>query len=575
MTAWRLWRAPERSSSQHRKRAAGTATTAKHRRRPPSGSTGRCSASSPRPAGNSRKISYAREERLVLGIFDSRGIALVVEHVAGARPGTDLSDEIARAVEPADLRIALHRLRGADASIERLSALVASRGRSRAADHYPRLEDMAGYGPALEWGLAVAADLAAYARGDLPWSACERSALLAAAPGSGKTLFAGLLARRAGVPLVAGSLAQWQSAGEGHLGTTLKSMRVFFEDAGKAAPCVALIDELDAFGDRRTFAYQHRDYSSQVVNGLLECLDGSCTRPSVLLIGASNLPDRIDPAILRSGRFDRRIDIPLPSSLDLAAILRHHLGSDLATEDLGHAARLAMGGTGADCAAWVRRARGRARRAGRDIAIGDLLLEIGQPAGERSDAADRRIALHEAGHAVVAHCLSHEIHELSIPGPAARMTAYANIDLLDAGGTRVEFEDMLTMLFGGRAAETIVLGQPSAGAAGDLAVATKLATRMHVCWGLGSGLASTETPAGASWPKIPSPIEAELRAGYDRACAFLMRHRGRLEQLADALLVRRHLGMNEIASILADAGDLASDRVDRKRADRNSPRRGQ
>ena len=288
--------------------------------------------------GLPKDLVAASQVRIRLAGFDPVSAALVVERVAGNRPTRSIPDEVAAALVPGDLKTALHPARGADGCVDRLVELVTGRLRAAAGDGGPRLQDLAGYGSALEWGLSTAADLAAYAKGELGWSECEPAILLAGPPGTGKTMFAGALARQAELPILDGSLAQWQSDGEAHLGTTLAAMRRFFDAAGKAAPCVALIDEVDSFGDRRQFADQHRQYSTQIVNGFLECLDGIGRRDGVVLVGTTNAAHRIDPAILRSGRFDRVVRIELPSTSDLAAILRHHLGSDLGASDLRHVA---------------------------------------------------------------------------------------------------------------------------------------------------------------------------------------------------------------------------------------------
>ncbi|MEN3230537.1 AAA family ATPase [Methylorubrum rhodesianum] len=495
----------------------------------------------------------ACEERLVVGDFDPGSVAVLIEHVAGERAGRSIGDAAAAAIEPGDLRVAINPARGADGCVDRLAAVLEARLLRRRAADGPRLQDLAGYGPAAEWGLAAAADLAAYARNALPWAACEPGALLVGQPGTGKTSFAQALACQAGVPLLAGSLAQWQSAGEAHLGTTLKAMRDFFDAARKASPCVALIDELDSFGDRRRFAGHNREYSVQVVNGLLECLDGAGGRAGVLLVGTSNDRDRIDPAILRSGRFDRCIAIPLPSISDLAAILRHHLGEDLGDADLEDAAKSAFGGTGADCAAWVRRARSRARRAGRPLAIGDLIHEIGAAEGSSGDE-DPRAAVHECGHAVVAHALGFELTTVAL-----NRAGEGGMTSLRARGryaTREGLRDLLAVCLAGRAAEILVFGAPSTGAAADLAEASAIGSHMHCSWGLGSRIAvcpSTSMPEDVS-----AAVEQDLRQASDAATSILGRRRACLDALAQTLIVRRVLEGAEVEAFLRTSGDSGS-----------------
>ncbi|CAO4171748.1 AAA family ATPase [Methylorubrum populi] len=489
----------------------------------------------------------ACEETVVLGRFNPEAISLLVERVVGAPPTMSVSGAIAAEIGPADLRISVHRARGANGSIERLRTLVGSRLDLRRKCTGTRLQDCVGYGLAAEWGIAAAQDLAAFARNELPWCQCEPGVLLSGPPGTGKTMFAALLADQAGVALIAGSLAQWQSSGEGHLGTTLKAMRQFFETAKRTAPCVALIDELDSFGDRRHFAHHNRDYSVQVVNGFLECLDGDGGRAGVVLVGTTNHPDWIDPAILRSGRFDRRIDIPLPSMTDLAAILRQHLGRDLTETDLMLAARHALGSTGADCAAWVRRARARARRECRSLKPGDLLREIGAPAPATAHDQEWRIAVHESGHAIVAHSTGREVLEIVLRSPVPQVSSITSIQI-DGTTTRDALHDLLAVIMAGRAAEILVFGEPSAGAASDLIQATAISNDLHCRWGLGDRLAACDPKRPPS--AVRTAVEEDLRRALANAEAILEARRPDLVRVAEALQEHRSLTRDEVAALL-------------------------
>ena len=162
--------------------------------------------------------------------------------------------------------------------------------------------------------------------------------------GTGKTMFAEALAKSAGVPLVSASFARWQASGNGYLGDCLKAMRATFDEARRRAPCVLLIDEMDAIGNRATDKGAHDDYWTAIITGALELLDGTERLEAVLVLGTTNDPGAIDPALLRSGRMDRMLEIrrpDLPAALE--GILRHHLGPDLADVDISSLARLALG----------------------------------------------------------------------------------------------------------------------------------------------------------------------------------------------------------------------------------------
>ena len=276
----------------------------------------------------------------------------------------------------------------------------------------PRLEDLYGYGQSATWAADLVRDLADYAAGKLSWADVDSGCLLYGPPGTGKTLFASALAASAGLPLIATSYADWQSTGSGHAGDVIRTLRARFADAAANAPAILFIDELDTVGSRQS-AGRHDDWFGMIVTALLEALDGTVRREGVVVIGASNHADRIDPALLRSGRLDRRFEIGLPDETALARIFAHHLpGGD--AETFEQVATVLAGTTsGADVSRITREARRVARRAGREIEAQDL-LSIAMPADVRSDSEQRRVAIHEAGHAVMSMVTGHVPGSLSL-----------------------------------------------------------------------------------------------------------------------------------------------------------------
>ncbi|TWB41196.1 AAA family ATPase [Nitrospirillum pindoramense] len=241
----------------------------------------------------------------------------------------------------------------------------------------PTLDQLAGMDEAVAWGRQLAEDLADYRAGRIGWDAVEHGVVLAGPPGTGKTTFAAALARSCGVPLILGSHASWQAAG--HQGEMLKAMNATFAEAAEASPCILFIDEIDGFTSRTASSHGYNStYQRQIVNALLEHLDGVEGRQGVVVVGATNMPEVVEPALLRPGRLERVITIPVPDTAALIGIFRHHLGTDLPGADLFQVAAIAAtgGATGAHVTQWVRGARRVARKARRSMRLGDLMQQL-------------------------------------------------------------------------------------------------------------------------------------------------------------------------------------------------------
>lgn len=194
-----------------------------------------------------------------------------------------------------------------------------------------RVEHLSGYGEARPWALDLKDDLALWREGTLGWEEMSTKMMLSGPPGTGKTTFARALCNSLQVPLIVSSVASWLEPG--FLGDVLQRMSAVFENAKANAPCIVFIDELDAIGSRgsgRGGDDRHEHYWTTVITRLLELLDGALRTEGVIVVAATNLPDRIDPALLRSGRLEKHVVIPPPDPDALAGILAHHLGSDLA-----------------------------------------------------------------------------------------------------------------------------------------------------------------------------------------------------------------------------------------------------
>ena len=494
-----------------------------------------------------------------------RHLAVAAWHVLGQRVSDD--DAAYLATQNVNMVEAmLRKMRSpakAAAALRRLAEAEARPSRSRISE--PRVEELHGYGEAREWGLDLARDLADWRTGVLPWADVDRGVLLSGPPGVGKTVFAQALARTCGTHLVLGSIARWQA--KGHLGDMLKAMRAAFDEARSQAPSIMFIDEIDAVGDREQFSDRDRQYCSEVVAGLLECIDGAEGREGVVVIGTANHPDRIDAAVRRPGRLDRHIRIPLPDASARTGILRHHLAGSLSGEDLSLVVEMTAGMAGAGLEQVVRQARRLARRHRRDMTVGDM-LETLPPRVPVPEKARWRISVHEAGHAVVGLTEGHgrlvsvEVSRMRHPTPdGPRMRAQATWELDDNAAVVNSREDYLRNIcvtLGGIAAERIVFGQATDGAGGgeesDLATATRLAAAVEGSLGLGGSLTHLATLdhvhlLATKDYTVRKSVEATLQECLKRAEAIVSERKEDVLAVARAVHEREKLTGEEVAEI--------------------------
>ena len=403
-----------------------------------------------------------------------------------------------------------------------------------------------------------------------------KGVLMVGPPGTGKTLLAKAVAGEAGVPFFALSGSSFV---EMFVGVGAARVRDLFADARKHAPSIIFIDEIDAIGGRRgPGGFGSNDEREQTLNQLLSDMDGFEPGASVVVMGATNRAEILDAALLRPGRFDRTVDIPLPNQKERAAILAIHgrgkkLGPDV---DLDVVSRGTPGFAGADLANLVNEAAIHAVRDRRDVlsaadfsAARDRLL-IGRRDGSNVLLPEEKhsVAVHEAGHALVAVLSEHA-------DPVAKVTILPRGAALGVTEQLPEAErhlyrqsyltDTLAVRLGGRAAEIVVLGEPSTGAANDLAGATDLATRMVREWGLSTEMGpvgygpegpSRDNPfAGRPYAEetqrsIDREVAQLLRDAESRATTLLRQNLDSLRRVVDLLLERETIDGSELAAIV-------------------------
>lgn len=513
----------------------------------------------PRGAELHPEFEVSADAVVDLEILDDRHIDSLVRQL-DAGPLSEEDKEQLRQQNPAFIDSIFRKGRSAAAALARVRHLSAKPATNR------RLVPLASYGEAGMWGLKLTNDLRRWRAGQLNWSDLDKGVLLYGPPGTGKTSFAASLASECGAHLVPTSLSKWQS--NGHLGDLLKAMRLDFAEARDRAPSILLIDEIDSVGDRRSFSGDNRHYCIEVVNALLEALDGVAGREGVVVVASTNFPELLDPALVRAGRLETHVEMKRPNTNERVRILQFYLPGLGTPEELNEIARQLNGKTGADLEHLARRAKQQARNENREPRIEDVWAVV--PQQPRLGDDDRwRICIHEAAHAVVT--------ELSGLGKVTRIEVFDDIhDCVEAhdalGRTtsdcptpalRTEhwFRWDIAINLAGMAGEELVFGNRSTTAGGsrgsDVTRATETAALMIARFGLGKWLSvfpdNVDRPIHKVFEtvhRLRADVDAILDTEYSRAKGILESNLGAMITLAQALREERRLEGERLETLL-------------------------
>ena len=424
-----------------------------------------------------------------------------------------------------------------------------------------------------------------------------KGALLVGPPGTGKTLLAKAVAGEAHVPFFSLSGSDFV---EMFVGVGASRVRDLFEEAKKNAPCIIFIDEVDAIGKSRDARYGGNDEREQTLNQLLAEMDGFDTSKGLLILAATNRPEVLDPALLRPGRFDRRVIVDRPDLKGRVSILKVHAKNVALDEsvDLEAIALATSGAVGSDLANMINEAAILAVKNGRKAVSQKDLLEavevvlVGKEKKDRILSQEERkiVSYHEVGHALVSALQkdSEPVQKITIvPRTMGALGYVMHVPEEEKFlNTRKELEAMLVGYLGGRAAEELVFDTVTTGAANDIEQATKVARAMITQYGMSDrfglmGLAETQSQyldgrsvlncGDATATEIDHEVMKLLKKSYDEAKRLLSENRDVMDKIADFLIQKETITGKEFMKIFHEAKGIKEPEEEKKLEEPKEP----